>query len=238
MRSAAAAGVQQVADEPGRTTLQTPGRSRPRSRGSSQTMERVAAGGRPARLSPQRGRPIPRPTTPNCATSANMRTSRPSLTQASSRRLRRTGARPRSAAQMGMGFGAVRDGSGLKMTPLCQGSPARAGIDPLGGSVRELCRRIVAAWRGSIQETGDTIAVCGSTAPSRRPASACSAPSIGVPRGHDVLAFMTLPRYGTIGFGKVRPGLSDRSDRAIARPSWQPRSPSRSAPRRLPRPGR
>ena len=65
-----------------------------------------------------------------------------------------------------------------------------------------------------------------------------SAPSISVPRGHDVLAFMTLPRYGTIGFGKVRPGLSVRSGRAITRPSWQPRSPSRSAPRRLPRPGR
>ena len=103
--------------------------------------------------------------------------------------------------------------------------------------VRELCRRIVAAWRGSIQETGDTIVVCGSTASPRRSASACSAPPIGVPRGHEVLAFMTLPRYGTIGFGKVRPGLSDRSGRAIARPSWQPRSPSRSAPRRLPRPG-
>ena len=43
---------------------------------------------------------------------------------------------------------------------------------------------------------------------------------------------------GTIGFGKVRSGLSDRSARAITRPSWQPRSPSRSAPRRLPRPGR
>ena len=40
------------------------------------------------------------------------------------------------------------------------------------------------------------------------------------------------------GVGKVRPGLSDRSGWAIARPSWQARSPSRSAPRRLPRPGR
>ena len=80
--------------------------------------------------------------------------------------------------------------------------------------LRELCRRIVTAWRGSIQETGDTIAVCGSTAPPRRPVSACSAPSIGVPRGHDVLAFMTLPRYGTIRVGKVRPCCSARGLRA------------------------
>ena len=108
------------------------------------------------------------------------------------------------------------------------------GKPPLCGSCAGgLSLRGAAAF----QETGDTIVVCGSTASPRRSASACSAPPIGVPRGHEVLAFMTLPRYGTIGFGKVRPGLSDRSGRAIARPSWQPRSPSRSAPRRLPRPG-
>ena len=81
----AAAGVQQVDDQPGRTTLQTPGCSRPRSRGSSQSMERAPAGAKPARLSPQKDRPIPRPTTPSCTTSANMRTSRPSLTPAAAR---------------------------------------------------------------------------------------------------------------------------------------------------------
>ena len=80
LAQSATAGVQQVADELGRMTLQPPGCNWPRNRGSSQTMERAAAGARPARLSPQRDRPIPRPTTPSCATSANMCTSRPSLT--------------------------------------------------------------------------------------------------------------------------------------------------------------